>query len=49
MLPYVCVHGCAQVTSMAMDEYVALPPRAALSVRLEGAARAQAFLMLHKL
>jgi hypothetical protein len=42
-------HSAGQITSVALDEYVALPPRAVLSVRLESPDKAQGFLSLHKL
>lgn len=42
-------HSAGQVTSIALDEYVALPPRAVLSVRIESPDRAQGFMSLHKL
>lgn len=42
-------HSAGKVTCVSLDEFVALPPRSVVSVRLDSTERAQGFLLLHKL
>jgi hypothetical protein len=42
-------HSAGEMTSVGLDQYVALPPRAVISVRLEAPHRAQGFMFLNKL
>lgn len=42
-------HSIGEVSCVCLEEYVSLPPDAALSVRYHAAAAAQAFLSLRKL
>ena len=42
-------HSTGDVTSVALDEFLALPNPASLSIRFESPARAQAFFALQKL